>query len=111
MDKVFIENLKAARIAAKMTQADVAEKIGVAKSTYSQYESGKREPGIPRVKMIAKVLDVPAEVLIGKEEQNQELWLTAQDNALLLMFKELNEIGKRKVMEYVSDIYDRYRHV
>ena len=109
MENLFGENLKAARLQAKMTQKEVAEAIGVAKSTYSQYESGKREPGIHGIKKIAKVLNVSPDVLIGNDIQ--EFQLTAQDTALLLMFKDLNELGRKKVMEYVSDLYDRYRKI
>ena len=39
----FNENLKAARERKNMTQKEVADNIGVAKSTYSLYESGNRE--------------------------------------------------------------------
>ena len=109
MDKVFIENLKAARIAANKTQKDVADAIGVAKSTYSQYETGKREPGIIGIKKIAKYLNISPDALIGNDYQ--ELWLTAEDTAMVVMFKELNHIGRKKVMEYASDIYDRYKNV
>lgn len=109
MDKVFIDNLKAARIAANKTQKDVADAIGVAKSTYSQYETGKREPGIIGIKKIAKYLNISPDALIGNDYQ--ELWLTAEDTALVVMFKELNQIGRKKVMEYASDIYDRYKNV
>ena len=109
MENLFGENLKTARLEAKMTQKEVADAIGVAKSTYSQYESGKREPGILGIKKIAKVLNASPDVLIGNDFQ--EFQLTAQDTALLVMFKDLNEIGKRKVMEYTSDLYDRYRNV
>ena len=109
MDKVFIENLKAARIAANKTQKDVADAIGVAKSTYSQYETGKREPGIIGIKKIAKYLNISPDTLIGTDYQ--ELWLTAEDTALVVMFKDLNAIGRKKVMEYASDLYSRYKNV
>lgn len=69
MDKVFIDNLKAARIAANKTQKDVADAIGVAKSTYSQYETGKREPGIIGIKKIAKYLESP---LLGTKKRPPE---------------------------------------
>lgn len=61
----FAENLKMARIAAEMSQKDVAEKIGVAKSTYSLYESGKRKPVIAGIKKMAAVLGVSTDDLIG----------------------------------------------
>ena len=53
----FNENLKNARERKGMSQKDVAEEIGVAKSTYSLYESGNREPNVQTIKKIADVLN------------------------------------------------------
>lgn len=46
MGGTFNQNLKKAREQKGLTQKDVAEIIGVAKSTYSLYESGSREPNV-----------------------------------------------------------------
>ena len=46
----------------------MAESIGVAKSTYSLYESGNREPNVQTIKKIADVLNVSADELLGIEE-------------------------------------------
>ena len=65
MGEYFNENLKLARDQKGLSQKDVSEKIGVAKSTYSLYESGKREPNVQTIKKIADVLDVSADELLG----------------------------------------------
>ena len=65
MGEYFNENLKWAREQKGLSQKDVAEKIGVAKSTYSLYESGNREPNVQTIKKIANVLDVSADELLG----------------------------------------------
>ena len=65
MGEYFYENLKFAREQKGLSQKDVAEKIGVAKSTYSLYESGNREPNVQTIKKIANVLDVSADELLG----------------------------------------------
>lgn len=65
MGEYFYENLKLAREQKGLSQKDVAEKIGVAKSTYSLYESGNREPNVQIIKKIANVLDVSADELLG----------------------------------------------
>lgn len=65
MGEYFNENLKLAREQKGLSQKDVAEKIGVAKSTYSLYESGNREPNVQTIKKIADVLDVSADELLG----------------------------------------------
>lgn len=68
MGKDLHENLKEARKEANLTQKDVADTIGVAKSTYSLYESGNREPNVITLKKIASVLKVSSDKLLGIEE-------------------------------------------
>ena len=65
MKNCFHENLKNARINAGMSQADLADRLGVARSTYSLYESGKREPGILKIKALADILGVSGDMLLG----------------------------------------------
>ena len=55
MGDIFNENLKSAREKKGLSQKEVAEAIGVAKSTYSLYESGNREPNVQTIKRIADV--------------------------------------------------------
>lgn len=65
MGDYFNENLKYAREQKGLSQKEVSEKIGVAKSTYSLYESGNREPNVQTIKKIADVLGVSADELLG----------------------------------------------
>ena len=58
MDKKFNELLKSARLKAGLTQAQLAEKIGVPKSTYCNWEQGTREPNVLKLKQIARALGV-----------------------------------------------------
>lgn len=69
----FNENLKDARERKGLSQKDVAEKIGVAKSTYSLYESGNREPNVQTIKKIADTLNVSADNLLGINEDIQTI--------------------------------------
>ena len=69
MGDKFNENLKTAREKKNMTQKEVADSIGVAKSTYSLYESGNREPNVQTIKKIADTLNVSADDLLGLNEQ------------------------------------------
>ena len=52
-----------------MTQKDVADNIGVAKSTYSLYESGNREPNVQTIKKLADLLNVSADDLLGLNQE------------------------------------------
>ena len=52
----------------RMTQRELAEKIGVTEVTLSRYITGKRTPKGPLIVKIAKALDVPVEDLIDFED-------------------------------------------
>ena len=69
MGEHFNENLRAARERKNMTQKDVADNIGVAKSTYSLYESGNREPNVQTIKKLADLLNVSADNLLGLNQE------------------------------------------
>ena len=69
----FNENLKEARLKSGISQKDLAENIGVAKSTYSLYESGKREPNVDTIKKIASSLNVSADTLLGIDDEPMTL--------------------------------------
>lgn len=68
MSERFNDNLKRTRLKRGFSQKEVAEKIGVAKSTYSLYESGNREPNVETIKKIADILDVSADTLLGLDD-------------------------------------------
>lgn len=61
------EKIKAARISANMTQAELAEKLGVAYQNIGQLESGKRKPKLETIQKIADALGVSVSYLSGIE--------------------------------------------
>ncbi|GHV18790.1 hypothetical protein FACS18949_06100 [Clostridia bacterium] len=64
----FHERLREARKAIGYTQAKAAELSEVAKSTYSQYESGDRVPSVPVASRLLKVLGVSGSYLMGQDD-------------------------------------------
>lgn len=101
MGDKFNDNLKKAREFKGMSQKDVAEKIGVAKSTYSLYESGNREPNVQTIKKIADVLSTSADKLLGLEEEPQVDTLAAHFDAQEFTDDELEEI--KNFVEFVKN--------
>lgn len=67
MKDIFHENLREVRLMRGLTQQEVADALGVAKSTYNMYESGKREPDVVKIRKLAKILNVTGDVLLGLE--------------------------------------------
>lgn len=69
----FSVNLKIRREELKMTQKELAEKVGVEPATISKYESGMNEPNINNLKSIAEALDTSIDELVKEEEDVVDL--------------------------------------
>lgn len=61
----FEANLREARERIGWTQQRVADELGITKSTYCGYETGKRKPDVPKIKELARILHTPADILLG----------------------------------------------
>ena len=51
------------RTQAKLTQQELADEIGVARSTELRWEHGVAVPNLHNIRMLAKVLGIPQELL------------------------------------------------
>lgn len=61
--------IKEARKLAKMSQSDLAAKLGVARNTLSGYETGQHDPKSDILNLIAKECGVTVDFLLGREEE------------------------------------------
>ncbi len=61
------DNLKKLRERAGMTQAELAEAVGVSQPTMAQYESGLKVPSVITAVRIEQVLHTTCSELVGKE--------------------------------------------
>ena len=61
----FSERLREARAAAGMTQLQVANKLEMTAGGYNQYETARRDPSIPTLIKIARILNRSADWLLG----------------------------------------------
>lgn len=95
----FNENLKVARERKGMTQKEVADSIGVAKSTYSLYESGGREPNVQTIKKLANVLNASSDDLLGLTSDPHPLTIAAHFEGDSFTEAEMDEI--QSYIDYV----------
>ena len=87
---IVSERLRAARKACKMTQGQVAELLGVDRSTYTYYETGKSSPSYENLMRLAAMFKVDVQWFLGAAEPDQ--CLHSGDNVFTLM-KAVNESG------------------
>ena len=60
------QSIQEARKKAKLTQKELAEKVGIATITVQQYERGVRTPKIETLQKIAQALNIDVGVLYGE---------------------------------------------
>lgn len=61
----FRSTLRQKRKELRLSQAKVADKLNIDRTTYAYYESGRCVPNIKVINDIAKVLDIPVSTLIN----------------------------------------------
>lgn len=97
--------IRAARKRAKMTQAELAEKLGISYVGVSQWENGIRNPKYDTIKKIATALNVDWTELVPVDEQCKIITdyvvdkaglivkHTSNENRILLSYEKLNTDG------------------
>ncbi|HEM3588549.1 TPA: helix-turn-helix transcriptional regulator [Streptococcus suis] len=63
---IFTIRLKALRKEKKLTQKELAEKIGIKQNSYSDWETGKNEPNLENIVKLAQLLDTTTDDLLGQ---------------------------------------------
>lgn len=63
------ERIRLLRIAQNLSQADLAERVGVAQSAISQFEAGTKTPRLGTLKRLASSLGISTSVLLGEEKE------------------------------------------
>ena len=75
------ENLKNLRASKGLTQADVAQKIGLTRQAISSYESGRTQPGVDLLMRFAEIYEVELENVLyglsGERGSNRTLKIAA----------------------------------
>lgn len=92
----FKERLKEARLLNNMTQEQVAEKIGVAKSTFTGYEKGNSEPSMYTISQIMKSLNIDANFL-WQDDFDFPMQVSYDEMRYIEKYRNLDTHGKEMV--------------
>jgi len=97
--------LRNLRLQANLSQAELAQKLGISRSAISSYENGTRRPNHNMLIKMASFFDVSVDYLLGKELQSvhhpvEQLLLEVKD-----LFDSSNLDDKRKI-EIMAELKD-----
>lgn len=119
----FQNIFKQLRISSGLTQQEIADKLGISRSTIGMYETGAREPDYETLEMIADFFNVDIDYLLGRTnkttilpESTYYLNDDARDLAQFMFenpeYKVLFDASrkvKKEDIEFVKQMIDRMR--
>ncbi len=102
------ERIKARRIELNMTSKELANALGIAPSSYCQYENGKREPDICKIQAISKILNISLDYLIFGKAIDVH---TDEEKQLINNYRKLDEIDKAEIRGEIKQMLkaDKYK--
>lgn len=102
----FSEQLKQARKSVKLTQEQVAKALGIDKSTYCGYETGKRRPDVERIRELAALFGVHADTLLEVDLSSSRS-VSDEEYRLITKYRSLDDSGKGFVEAVLQRECDR----
>ena len=113
--------LKERRKIKGLTQYDASKIIGVARTTYADYENGKIQPPIDKIRKISEWLDLPLEKLMNIQyadyselDHKNEIVNSLDDIATEVKRLKLNDQEKYLIinlLDYIAQSYIRKERV
>jgi len=81
----------------KFTHQDMAEKLGITRQAYSNYENGKREPDYDTLEKIADIFKVNIDYLLGRTDDPSLVDSKNEtDELTTIMFHKWDQLDERR---------------
>ena len=90
------EKLKSLRIEKKLTQKQVADRIGLAISAVSSYESGTRYPSYDVLVKLARIFHISTDYLLGMTDKRNIDVTGLSDNEIELVSQLVDTLRNKK---------------
>ncbi len=105
----FSEQLKKARLNMNYTQQEVADLMGITKSTYCGYETGKRQPDVAKIKQLATILNTSGDILLetGFEDITSELDINDEARQLAQQYSLLNDSDRELIKKMIDSLAEK----
>jgi transcriptional regulator with XRE-family HTH domain len=98
--------LKELRDSKKMNQADVAEHLQIARTTYARYESGEREMTYDALITLAALFSVSVDYLLGRYD-NDSTVLDYTEKNVIDKYRALDKRGQQSVQAILEHEYSQ----
>lgn len=102
MNLTFGEKIKEARKAKKLTQKQLANKIGAAHNSISDWENNKNKPDPDTIELLCGVLDISPNYLLTTAHDD----FSPSEKLLIKKYRELDKRGKELVDSVLEQAYE-----
>ena len=107
----FANELKRLRLLHNMTQAELAEALGVKRSTIGMYENSNREPDFEMIEKIADYFNVCIASLMEDAPAADPAPLPSDEQQLLAGYRKLDDVDKQNALNMLDAFLknDKYK--
>lgn len=122
------KRLRQIRVEHKLTQQNIADVLGIDRTTYTFYETGVSKPSLVALAKLADIYNVTVGYLLGVEENNPKLkripedygadcklesndpisLLSRDERQILMCYRVLSEQGKKEAAQVMKEFTKKY---
>ena len=95
----FGDKLRALRMEKKLTQNDLAARLGIVGASVSSYEKNKQYPSVEVLIQLCQIFDVSADYLLGLSDDKNFNTSTLTDEQLQIVLRLINEFEQFNVLK------------
>ncbi|WP_305774847.1 helix-turn-helix domain-containing protein [Lactococcus lactis] len=95
----FGDKLRALRMEKKLTQNDLAARLGIVGASVSSYEKSKQYPSVEVLIQLCQIFDVSADYLLGLSDDKNFNISTLTDEQLQIVLRLINEFEQFNVLK------------
>ena len=114
-NRVFANRIREARAEKRLTQAEIAQKIGVSVTAYAGYEQGYREPNLDILTRLADFFECSIDYLTGREDDFGVITiqnaggkeLSVGEKEICAIYAALPAEYQAQILEYARYFYER----
>lgn len=106
--EILSRNINVYMMYCGLNQVALAKKLGVASQAVSKWSRGVTAPTLDNIKAMCKIFGCTAGQLLEQEQTPKTIADAEREKRLMHYYKLLNDDGKDKLLEYLTDLNARY---
>ncbi|WP_099349504.1 helix-turn-helix domain-containing protein [Acetobacter aceti] len=100
-DRIIGERLRAIRVGARLSQDEIAERVGLSRTAIALWETGRRGCSLKRLGDVAEALGISALDLLRQEAKTRSGSVQLEER-LLTLFRNVDSFSREEVLRWLE---------